>query len=65
MTVQEIIVRNQLLERGEEAFNAKEVEHLTPKALQNAAMIRNIENRASDQEESLTDALSKYMMTGG
>lgn len=65
MSIQEIIARNQLLERAEETAHPQEVEQLTPKALKGAAMIRDSENRATEQEESLTDALSKYMMTGG
>lgn len=61
MSVQEIIARNQLLERHEEERDIPEVEQLTVQASKNASTLKSSRPIARE-EESLTDALTAYYM---
>lgn len=61
MSVQEIIARNQLLERYEEQRDVPEVEQLTAQASKNASTLKSSRPIARE-EESLTDALTAYYM---
>lgn len=61
MNVQEIIARNQLLERYEERKDIPQAEHLTAQASRNAAILKNSRPKARE-EDNLTDALTAYYM---
>ena len=61
MSVQEIIARNQLLERQEEKKNVPQVEQLTAQASRNAAILKDSRPKARE-EDNLTDALTAYYM---
>lgn len=61
MSVQEIIARNQLLERQEEKKNVPQVEQLTAQASRNATILKDSRPKARE-EDNLTDALTAYYM---
>lgn len=61
MSVQEIIARNQLLERYEERKDVPKTEHLTAQASRNATILKDSRPKARE-EDNLTDALTAYYL---